>query len=60
MFMFSQFKLENNFHEDENFKFVRMTFHVVLGMKWEEIWSLKIIRIKVISKDCVFKNLLQN
>lgn len=59
MFIFAQFKLADNLHEDEAFKYVKMRFHTVLGKKEEEIWSLKkIVKLVSISNDDVFENLL--
>ncbi|CAI9282861.1 unnamed protein product [Lactuca saligna] len=39
--MFGKFKLANNFHEDEHFKFMEMRFHAVLVQKEEQLWCLK-------------------
>lgn len=41
MLTFGKFKLPKNFQDDEAFKNVKIRFHVVLGKKEEEVWSLK-------------------
>lgn len=57
--MFIQFKIVYHFHEDENFKYMKMRSHVVLGQKKEQAWSLKkIIKLLFILKDVLFEDRL--
>lgn len=61
MFIFPQFKLADNFQDDEALKSFKMKFHIVLRKKEEEIWSMKkTMRLISISKDAEFEILLQN
>lgn len=60
MLTFVQFKLDDNFHEDENFKFLNMLLHDFLGQSEEKIWSLKnIIKLISILKDALFEERLR-
>lgn len=61
MFISSQYQLVDKFDDKEEYKRLKLRFHVVLGMKEEEVWSLvKIVKVLNISKDTLFERLLQN
>lgn len=61
MFISSQYQLVNKFEDKEEFKRLKLRFHVVLGKKEEEVWSLvKIVKVLNISKDTLFEGLLEN
>ena len=60
-FISAQYQLIDKFEDREEFKKLKMRFHVVLRKKEEEIWSLvKIVKVLGITKDQLFKGLLQN
>lgn len=60
MFISSQYQLADKFEDKEEFR-MKLRFHVVLGKKEEEVWSLfKIVKVLNISKDTMFEGLLHN
>ena len=53
--------LVDKFEDKEEYKKLKLRFHVVLGKKDEEVWSLlKIVKVLIVSKDKLFEGLLQN
>lgn len=61
MFMATQYQIVDKFVDKEEYKRLKIRFHVVLGKREEEIWSLvKIVRVIHINKDVLFEGVLQN
>lgn len=61
MFPFAQFKLAENYQDSEEYKSMKIRFHVVLEYKEEEVWSLvKIIKLVSITPDVIFEGVVQN
>lgn len=61
MFIFSQYQIVDKFEDKEEYKILKLIFHVVLGKREEEICSLvKIVKVLNISKDVLFKGVLHN
>lgn len=61
MFMVAQYQIVYKYEDIEEYKWLKIWFHVFLGKREEEIWSLvKIVWVLNISKDILFKGVLQN
>lgn len=61
MFVSTQYKLVDQFNDQEEYKRLKMRFHAVLGKKEEEVWSsVKIFKVMNISREGMFEGLLHN
>ena len=61
MFMDTQYQIVDKYAYKEEYKQLKVRFHVVLGKREEEILSLvKIVRVIHINKDVLFEGVLQN
>lgn len=59
MFAFNQFKLAESFEDKDEYKRLKIRFHVVLGKSEEEVWSLvKIVKVISIVPDVLFQGLM--
>ena len=61
LFTYSQFKIVKNFNDKEEFKRLKIRFHIVLRKNEEAIWSpMRIVKVMTIICDNLFEGLLQN
>lgn len=61
MFAAKQYQIADKFEDKEEFKRMKIRFHEILRKRKKEIWSLvKIVHVLNISKDVLFKGVLQN
>lgn len=61
MFISASYQLVDKFEDKEEYMKLKLRFHVVIGNKEEEVWSLiKIVKVLNISKETLFEGMLQN
>ena len=61
MFITAQYKVSERFKDPDEYTYLKIQFHAVLGKDQDEVWSLvKIKRVTTIKQDVMFENLLQN